>query len=272
MDKNIGIIGYGSMGKMLLDKFSQAKVVDSQALFIANRTVSKIEEASDRYTICKDNIELAKNSDIIFICLRPSDIKPVLEEIVPYLKEDSLLVSLNGSVSFANLEKITKCKFAKVIPSVTAEINQSQTLISYNDLITEEDKNTLKVLLTTIGNVIELPENELGMGSELVSCMPGFIASMFDVVCQSAKKHTSIQDNQIKDMVLNTMCATGQLMLENNMSFQDVVSRVATKGGITEVGSQVIYDGFPKTADEMFEKTLEKRKQTAENATKAFNE
>ena len=272
MDKNIGIIGYGSMGKMLLDKFSQDKVVDSQALFIANRTVSKIEEASDRYTICKNNIELAVKSDIIFICLRPSDIKPVLEEIVPYLKEDSLLVSLNGSVSFANLEKISKRKYAKIIPSVTAEINQSQTLISYNDLITEEDKNTLKVLLTTIGNVIELPENELGMGSELVSCMPGFIASMFDVVCQSAKKHTSIPDNQIKDMVLNTMCATGQLMLENNMSFQDVVSRVATKGGITEVGSQVIYDGFPKTADEMFEKTLEKRKQTAENATKAFNE
>lgn len=47
---------------------------------------------------------------------------------------------------------------------------------------------------------------------------------------------------------------------------------VFTKGGITEVGSQVIYDGFPKTADEMFKKTLEKRKQTAENATKAFNE
>ena len=107
---------------------------------------------------------------------------------------------------------------------------------------------------------------------QIFPCKTGFIASMFDVVCQSAKKHTSIPDNQIKDMVLNTMCATGQLMLDNNMSFQDVVSRVATKGGITEVGSQVIYDGFPKTADEMFEKTLEKRKQTAENATKAFNE
>ena len=35
-------------------------------------------------------------------------------------------------------------------------------------------------------DVIELPEEEMGMGSELVSCMPGFIASIFDVICQEA--------------------------------------------------------------------------------------
>jgi hypothetical protein len=38
---------------------------------------------------------------------------------------------------------------------------------------------------------------------------------------------------------------------------------VATKGGITEVGSRVIYDGFPEIADEMFGKTLAKRRETA---------
>lgn len=38
----------------------------------------------------------------------------------------------------------------------------------------------------------------IGMGSELVSCMPGFIASMFDVVCKSAKKHTSLQDERMQ--------------------------------------------------------------------------
>ena len=44
---------------------------------------------------------------------------------------------------------------------------------------------------------------------------------------------------------------------------KDVVKRVATKGGITEVGSRVIYDGFPDIADEMFGKTLAKRRETA---------
>ena len=71
-------------------------------------------------------------------------------------------------------------------------------------------------------------------------------------------------------MVLKTMCATGELMLKKQMSFEDVVTRVATKGGITEEGTRVIYDMFPETADRLFENTLEKRRLTAERAEAYF--
>ena len=151
---------------------------------------------------------------------------------------------------------------------MTAEIGRSQTLVTYNSLVNEDDRRSLRDLLSCIGNVIELPENEMGMGSELVSCMPGFIASIFDVICQSAGKHTSIPQDQVIRMVLDTLCATGELMLQKDMSFEEVVKRVATKGGITEVGTKVIYDGFPDTADELFEKTLAKRRETAATVMK----
>ena len=54
------------------------------------------------------------------------------------------------------------------------------------------------------------------------------------------------------------------------MSFDDVVTRVATKGGITEEGTKVIYEQFPALARELFEKTLEKRRQTALKAEEIF--
>ena len=62
----------------------------------------------------------------------------------------------------------------------------------------------------------------------------------------------------------------GKMLLENDMSFSDVVSRVATKGGITEEGSKVIYDKLPAVTDEMFIRTLEKRRMTAEKAKEIF--
>ena len=247
----IGIIGYGSMGKMLLWKFSDAGI-KKEELYAANRTAEKLEEAKDIATV------------------RPVDLKEVLTEIGSELKDDALLVTLNGSITFDMIGKITDRKTAKVIPSLTAEIDRSQTIVSYNSKVIEEDKRILEGLLKSFGNVIVLPENEVGMGSELVSCMPGFIASIFDVICNSAEGHTEIPKEQIVKMVLNTMSATGDLMLQKDLSFNDVVTRVATKGGITEEGTKVIYDMFPSAADEMFNKTLEKRRLTAEKAAASF--
>ena len=263
----VGIIGYGSMGKMLLWKFSTAGNIGKDSLFASNRTIEKLEEAKEIAQIVT-NTELASKSDIVFVCVRPADLKAVLSEIKDSINPDALLVSLNGSVSFESIKRVIDCRTAKVIPSLTAEIGRSQTLVCFDDKVT--DKDTLKNLLSCIGDVIELPENEMGMGSELVSCMPGFIASIFDVICKSAEGHTSIPKEQIVKMVLRTMSATGDLMLQKEMSFEDVVTRVATKGGITEEGTKVVYEGFPETADLLFEKTLEKRRLITESAEKSF--
>lgn len=265
----IGIIGYGSMGKMLLWKFSGNAGIAKDDLLVANRTPEKLSEAKCIATIC-DNTTLAGTADIVFVCVRPSDMKTVLSEISSSIKDDALLVTLNGSITFDMIAKLVNCRTAKVIPSLTAEIDRSQTIVCYNSLVTDEDKTLLSGLLSSFGKVIELPENEVGMGSELVSCMPGFIASIFDVICNSAEGHTEIPKEQIIKMVLNTMSATGDLMLQKDLSFNDVVTRVATKGGITEEGTKVIYDMFPSAADEMFNKTLEKRRMTAEKAAASF--
>lgn len=266
----VGIIGYGSMGKMILEKLSETQTVAKENLYIANRTYSKIEALKKEYKVCQSSAELAAETDVIFICAGPGDIKNILEDIKPAVSEKALLVSLNGSVTFEILEKVLPHKYAKVIPGLTAEINRSQTLVCYNGEITKADKATLISLMECMGDVIELPEKEMGIGSELVSCMPGFIAAMFDVISKSAKPHTTLPESQIIQMLLKTLVGTGELMLEKGMSFEEVVHRVATKGGITEVGAQIIYAQMPEVADELFHKTMERRRETAERAKERF--
>ena len=94
-----------------------------------------------------------------------------------------------GSITFDTIGKIVKAKTTKAIPSVTAEVDRSQTLVCFNEL-----------------------------------------------------------------------------MMSKDMTFEQVVARVATKGGITEEGTKVVYENFPQTADELFRKTLEKRRMIAERA------
>lgn len=273
METRIAIIGYGSMGKMLLEKIISSKLIPEVNIYVSNRTFEKIEMLKEKYTvnICRTNAEAAENADVIFVCVRPADIKTVLEELVTVMDADKHIISLNGSIKFDQLEKIcTGNKISKVIPSVTAEVNESQTLVCHNSKVNIKDKKELSKILESFGNVIELPEEEMGMGAELVSCMPGFTAAIFNEIKKGAQKHTKIEGNKIATMLANTMIGTGRLIIENKMTFEEVIERVATKGGITEEGTKVIEKEFPNVAAEMFDKTLEKRKKTTENAVKAF--
>lgn len=267
----VGVIGYGSMGKIILEKISLNSDLFEEKLYVANRSYEKIAELKEEYHVCQSNSEIASLVDVLFVCVRPIDIKSVLEEIKISLREETVVVSLNGSITFEQLETICKGKLVKAIPSVLAEINKSQTLICYNNKMSESDKECIKELLKCMGTVIELPESEMGMGSELVSCMPGFVAAIFNEICASAKKHTSIPSADVVQMVLNTMIGTGQLMIEKDYSYQEVISRVATKGGITREGVNVIQESFPEVADAIFDKTLEKRRQTTMEAQSVFN-
>ena len=271
---NIGIIGYGSMGKMLLEKLIETKTIKQHNLFVSNRTYEKIMDLNNIYpqiNICPNNIYNAKNADTLFICVKPLEIKTVLNEINNDIKENCHIVSTNGILLFHQLEQIcVGRKITKIIPSVTAEVNQSITLICHNDYTNSDDKKYVSNLLECIGKVIEISEIEIGMGAELTSCMPGFIGAILKVITDEAEKHTSIDRLQINQMVIETMYGTAKLLLEKSMTFDNLIDRVATRGGITEVGNRIIFEKMPEIINELFEKTLEKRRIITEKAQNNF--
>lgn len=272
MDKKVGIIGYGSMGGMIARKTLEAGVVTPDKLFVANRTASKVEPLKKRYsqvTVCS-NDGVAANADIIFVCVRTGDMKSVFQDIAPRLDGTKHVISLNGSLGLDQIAKVFDGKVSIVIPAVTAEVGMSLSLVCHNSTVTEEDMRDLSEILQSFGNVIELPESEIGIGSELTSCMPGLLAAIVEVLADRALSHTKLPKNQVIDMIFGTMLGTARLALEQRISPEDLVGRVATPGGITEEGVKVLRRDLPAVADEVFRKTIEKRRITADAAAKTF--
>ena len=272
----IGIIGYGSMGKMILEKFIETNTVLQSNVYVSNRTLKKIMNLDKIYpkiNICKNNVDAVKYADIVFICVKPLEIKTVLIEINNIMKDNCHIVSLNGSVLLEQLEQICpRKKISKIIPSIMAEVNQSVTLICHNNYVNDCDKSDINSLLGCFGTVTEIYEMEMGMGSELTSCMPGFIGAIFKIIVDEAEKHTTIDKQQIIQMVIQTIYGTGKLLLKKEMTFEQLIERVATKGGITEEGVKIFEEKLPMVINEIFIKTLEKRKMTTEKAQKIFFE
>ena len=277
MKIKVGIIGYGSIGKMIFSKFIESKTVNESDIFLSTAAdlhyeLVDLKKAYPQINICKNNTDLAKSADIIFLCLRSPEIKTVLSEIFTETKEGCHFISLNACVMFRQMEQIvSNKKISKIMPNINGEIRQSITLVAHNDYVKDDDKGELKKLLECFGTVVELPsETEIGIGMELTSCMPGYIGAVLKHVINEAEKHTSMPKADMIKMLAGTVTATGKLLLEKEMSFEQLVKRVATRGGITEEGAKIIDAEMPEMINRIFQKTNEKRRKTTENVQKSF--
>ena len=87
MDK-IGLIGFGSMGSMLINGFIESGVLLPEQVIVSSRTKDKLQILSQKWPqvlLADDNITVAQNSKILFVCVKPLEVVPLLHELHKYI-------------------------------------------------------------------------------------------------------------------------------------------------------------------------------------------
>ncbi len=260
LNKRVGIIGYGSMGSMLLNGFLETETVKPSNLFVSNRTIYKIDYLRQKsINVCKTNKELVEKSDIIFICIKPLDINELLKEVREALTEEKHIVSIAGSLTMNNIGKIHNGKISRVLPTFISMINRGITLVCHNQKISNEDKDNIDNLLSGISFVRVIPEYEFEPVSVLTSCAPGLFAEIFREYAYVAAKYTNLAPDEIIYFITETLYGTSKLLKEIDPGFDNTINRVATKGGSTEKGVEVLAEKLPEVFKEMFDQILERQ-------------
>lgn len=260
----IGFIGYGSMGSMLLQGFIKSGVIAPEEIIVSTRTKSKLLDIRNNWAgvnIARDNAEAAQNAKYIFVCVKPLEVKNVLKEIKGFLKPDSVVISIAGSGTMENIENLTHGKVIRLIPSLTSEVLEGISLVCCNKLVDNGEMDYIEQLLNGISTVKRVREEALDLAAELTSCAPGFLAAILNEFVQSAmRQNRGLSEKDAEEMVVRTFYGTAKVLAERNMGFEEMIQRVATKGGITEEGVKVFRAELPQTFDKVFEVTLNKRK------------
>lgn len=272
----VRIIGFGSMGSMLTESLLRSGRIGAKELIISTRTKSKLDAIQSRWDgihIARDNQEVVCKAKYIFLCVKPLEMKDILNEISGSMKDDTNLISIAGTVPMDFIENLTHARVSKMIPSITSEVSDGIALVCHGSTVTAEETAFIEYLLNGISRVKRIEEKDFGMASELTSCMPGFIAAIFDEFVKAAMRKTdSLSKADVEGMILRTLHGTSRLFVEKGMSFEEMIRRVATKGGITEEGIKVFNAKLPEVFDEMFQVTLEKRNRVAEKVKSSFQD
>ncbi|KAJ8309313.1 hypothetical protein KUTeg_014187 [Tegillarca granosa] len=103
----VGIIGCGRLGSQLAHCLLTYGNVGPKDMKISTRRPETLEYLQNKGTDCfYDNIKLVSTSHIIFLCVLPSNIPSVIEEIKDHVPKHSIVYSLASSYTIKKLKQL----------------------------------------------------------------------------------------------------------------------------------------------------------------------
>lgn len=258
---NIGFVGMGSIGQMLVTSLVQAGAIPPGSVFASNRSQEKLKRfaAAVPGIQAADNTHLVQQCPVVFLCVKPGETRAVLDDVGPYITAEHLLVTVTNAIDIAALEQAVPARVAKVIPSLVHAVGGGVSLLMFGSRCTPEDRVLLHRLFGAISHPEVILESQARVASDLTSCGPAFLSYVFRALAQAARHYQPDLTPETVDMMIRlTALATCRLMEQTGTSFDEIVARVSTPGGVTADGIQVLDEQLAGVWEEVIETTIRK--------------
>ncbi len=242
----VAVIGAGVIGGAIVKCLQECKDV-GRVIATRRRVTALLDMKKLGAEVSTDNKTAAAKADVIFICVKPNDIKTVLNEIKDEL-EGKLVVSTAAIVSLEFLHSIApKSHFVRTMPNIAALAGASFTAYNLDKNCTEEDKQTVKTLLNAMGTSMEVEEKYMDAVTGLIGSGPAFVAIVIDALMYAGLKVGLPRDLALYGAAQSVL-GTAKLVLDRTLKPAEITEMVTTPGGTTIEGIYMVEDGKLRTA------------------------
>src|SRR3989344_2896369 len=210
MPKTISFIGTGKMAAALISSIHKKDFVKS--IIASGRNEENLDKIKNKFNIktTKDNKEAARNSDVIFLCVKPQDFDLLLNEIKSEVKSQ-LIVSIAAGIRTIHIEKILgKRRVIRVMPNVNCLVGEMAAGFAGGKYAKKEDMDLVEKILSVSGLAIKVKENQLDALSTISGCGPAFFAYFIKHMCDAAAKKGLPRETAYK-LAAKTLQGTGKL-------------------------------------------------------------
>ncbi|NKQ58409.1 pyrroline-5-carboxylate reductase [Amycolatopsis sp. K13G38] len=172
----IAVLGAGKIGEALLSGLLHGGRSASDLLF-TERHPERAAELTERYGIVGVEVaEAAKRADVLVVAVKPQDIEPVLDELAPLVGTDSLVVSLCAGLPTSLYERRLPAgvPVVRVMPNTPMVVNEAMSAVSPGTHARPEHVALVTEMLSSVGQVIEVPERQQDAVTALSGSGPAY--------------------------------------------------------------------------------------------------
>lgn len=250
--KTIGFLGAGNLAEALIKGLLASKSVTAGQIIAGDRISERLVHMAETYEIkvYNKNYEVAENSDILFITVKPNDVPGVVRAIASALRGDKLIITAAAGVTTRTvLENLKEGGHTGFIPVVRAMPN-TPVIVSEGAIgicaglgATENDLKLARAVFEAVGRVLVVDdEGLLDAVTGLSGSGPAYVFLFMQALADAGAK-AGLDKKTSLALALQTTLGAAKLALESDKNLDELITMVSSPGGTTVEGLKRLRDG-----------------------------
>ncbi len=232
----IAIIGAGNLGSSIADGLYINNMITELYLTKNNLSTLTKWKKIPNVSVSSNNVEAVINSDIIILCVQPSQFKNLSNDLKKYLKEKHTIISTITGLTLGILESTfgKNRNIVRAMPNTAISVGKSTTCLCSNSFGNTK-LNLAQSIFNNLGESFIVKEKN--MQAATVLCASG-IAFWMRLIRSTAQGGVQLgfESNESLNMSISTALGAVSLLMKNNSHPEEEIDKVTTPSGCTIKG------------------------------------
>ena len=243
---HVAVLGAGKMGGILLQAFLKQNLFGADQI---HATVAHTERAIALSTqwgvdVSTDNLETARQADLILVGVKPFQVPDLIAEIKPALTPKKTLVSFAASVKTRAIEEAAGIEIAviRAMPNTPSALGAGVAALCRGRFVKDAQMELAQRLFETVGRTVLVDEKHMDAVTGLSGSGPAYLYIIIEALAEAGVK-VGLPRDTATQLAAQTVFGAGKMVLETGYHPALLKDAVTTPAGCTVDGILELEEG-----------------------------
>ena len=247
----IGFIGTGNMASAMIGGIIRKGIVSKEDILAADNSEAARSTAESKLGIrtTPDNEEVVKESDVVFLSVKPQYYENVILGIRNVMTEDKLVITIAPGQTLSRVKELfgKNVKIIRTMPNTPAMVLEGITAVCPNENVTEEELSRARSILNGFSQTEVVPENLMDVVTSVSGSSPAYVFMFIEAMADAAVAD-GMPRKQAYKFAAQAVLGSAKMVLETGMHPGELKDMVCSPAGTTIEAVRVLEEKGMRSA------------------------
>lgn len=246
LDTKVALLGAGKMGGILLQAFLKNRLFRPENIRATVHHAARCESLCAQWgiSVTTDNLQAARQSDLILLGVKPQTVPELIEQIRPALTAKKTIISFAASVKTSTIEQAAGIDLAviRAMPNTPSLVGCGATGLCRGKFVSPEQLALAELVFNSVGRTVTVDEKHMDAVTGLSASGPAYIYIILESLAEAGVK-VGLPRDIATLLAAQTVLGAATMMIETGSHPALLKDAVTTPAGCTIDGILELEEG-----------------------------